>query len=72
MSASGTFIKGLDSRRRAYILGAAAVCAAVGGVFASDATAYALIVVPALLPLLIWLRVGAPGVPVLPALPGCS
>jgi hypothetical protein len=70
MSASETFIKGLDSRRRVYILGAAAVCAAAGGVFASDATAYALIVLPALLPLLIWLRVGAPGVPVLPAIAG--
>jgi len=70
MNASDTFIKGLDSRKRAYILGAAAACAAAGGVFASDATAWSLIVVPALLPLLIWLRTGAPGVPVLPAIAG--
>jgi hypothetical protein len=67
---SETFIKGLDARRRAYILAAAAACSAIVGVFASDATAYFLIVVPALLPLLIWLRTGAPGVPVLPAIAG--
>lgn len=70
MIPSTIFIKGLDSRRRAYILGAAAACAAAGSVFAQDVTAYLLIAIPALAPLLIWLRIGAPGIPVLPAVSG--
>jgi hypothetical protein len=70
MSTAATFIKGLDPQRRAYILGTAGACAAIGSVFAEDATAYFLVVVPALASLFIWLRVGAPGIPVLPAISG--
>jgi hypothetical protein len=70
MRPSSIFIKGLDRRRRAYVLGGAAACAAVGSLFAQDDVAYFFVVVPALVPLFIWLYMGAPGIPVLPAISG--
>jgi len=70
MRSSSIFIEGLNPRRRAYIFGAAAACAAAAGVLAQDLTAYFCVAIPGLFPLLIWLRAGAPGIPALPAISG--
>src|SRR5579871_2265661 len=70
MTASSAFIEGLAPRRRAYILAAAAVGVVAASPFAQDPTAYFYVAIPALMPLLVWLRMGAPGIPVLPAISG--
>ena len=70
MRSVSTFIRALDPRRRTYALGATATVLAVGALFAQDVTAYFLICIPAVVPLVIWLQMGAPGIPVLPAVAG--
>jgi hypothetical protein len=70
MTESWIFIKDLDPRRRAYIIGAAAACLVAATPFAEDLPAYLYVAVPALAPLLVWLLAGAPGIPVLPAISG--
>jgi hypothetical protein len=50
------------------MLGAVAACLTIVGVFAQDVVAYLVIAVPVMVPLLIWLRSGARGMPVLPVL----
>jgi hypothetical protein len=68
MTSSSLFFQTLDARRSAYILGAVAAGAMVAGVFAHDMAAYFCVAVPAFVPLFLWLRAGALGIPVLPAI----
>src|SRR5712691_5689973 len=70
MSSASLFFRKLDPARRAYILGATAACIIVAGIFAEDAMAYFCIAIPAIVPLVLWLQAGAPGIPVLPAVSG--
>jgi hypothetical protein len=67
MSRSRLLTQSLDASRIAYIVGAAAACVLVLGIFAEDPIAYLMVAIPTLLPLFLWLRAGAYGVPVLPA-----
>src|ERR1700681_2453597 len=55
-----------DARRRTYLLGAAGFGVIVAGLLAYDLIAYLCVAIPALVPLVLWLRLGAPGIPVLP------
>jgi hypothetical protein len=64
------FSQVLDPHRRAYILGVMTACVMVVGVFAQDLIAYLCVAIPALVPLFLWMRAGALGMPVLPAISG--
>ena len=70
MSSASLLFRELSPARRAYILGATAACMIVAGIFAEDAMAYFCIAIPILMPLVLWLQAGAPGIPVLPAISG--
>jgi hypothetical protein len=70
MTSSSMLTKGVDPRRRAYILVTVAACAVAASVLAQDMTAYFCVTIPALAPLFVWLWTGAPGIPVLPAISG--
>ncbi len=58
----------LDAGRKAYILGAVTVGVTVTGLFTQNMTAYFLVAIPAVIPVLLWLRAGASGLPVLAAI----
>ena len=70
MISSSVFFRTLDARQRAYILGAVAAGVMVAGVFAQDPIAYLCVAISALVPLFLWLRSGAHGMPVLPMISG--
>jgi hypothetical protein len=70
MRSSALFSQSLTARRRGHIIGSAAAGVAVLGVFAQDVIAYFCIAIPCIIPLFLWLRAGAFGMPVLPALFG--
>src|SRR4030088_611208 len=55
-----------DARRRNFLLGTAVVGVFVAGLLAHDLIAYLCVAIPALVPLVLWMRAGAPGIPVLP------
>jgi hypothetical protein len=55
-----------DARRRNYLLGAVEIGVIVAGLFSQDLIAYLCVAIPALVPLVLWMRSGAPGIPVLP------
>src|SRR5450755_4413335 len=55
-----------DARRRNFLLGAVEVGVIVAGLFAQDLISYLCVAIPALVPLVLWMRAGAPGIPVLP------
>jgi hypothetical protein len=55
-----------DARRRNFLLGAVEVGVIVAGLFAQDLISYLCVAIPALVPLVLWVRAGAPGIPVLP------
>jgi hypothetical protein len=57
-------------RQQGYLLAAAMVFALTASVFAQDALAYLCIAVPAMLPMLLWLRAGAQAIPILPVISG--
>ncbi|MEA2994170.1 MAG: hypothetical protein QOD40_3090 [Alphaproteobacteria bacterium] len=56
--------------RRAFILRAAAVGLLLPAVFAQNAIAYLCIAGPVVVPLFLWLRAGAAGMPILPVISG--
>jgi hypothetical protein len=68
MNASSLFFRDLNPVRRTYIFGSVVACVLVVGIFAEELIAYICITVPCLLPLFLWLRAGATGIPVLPTL----
>jgi hypothetical protein len=55
----------LEPRRKAYLLGAVIVGVIVTSLFVQNLTAYYLIVIPAIVPVIMWLRAGAAGLPVM-------
>ena len=57
-------------RQQGHLLAAAMVFALAASMFAQDAFAYLCITVPAMLPLLVWLRAGAQAIPILPVISG--
>ena len=70
MNSVSLFSQALDPHRRAYILGAVTACVMTVGVFAQDLIAYLCVAIPAIVPLFLWMRAGALGMPVLPAISG--
>jgi hypothetical protein len=63
---SVVFSEVADARRRNFLLGTAVVGVIVAGLLAQDLIAYLCVAIPALVPLVLWMRSGAPGIPVLP------
>src|ERR1700736_3677982 len=67
MRRSALLIQKLDASRRAYIIGVTTACVLALGVFAENLYAYLAVAIPTIVPLFLWLRAGAYGIPVLPA-----
>ncbi len=70
MTSSAVFSHSIGPRRSAYILGAVAAGMMITGIFAQDPIAYLCVAVPAMVPLYLWMRAGALGMPVLPVISG--
>jgi hypothetical protein len=60
------FSQNLDDRRRLYILASVTAGIVVTGLFAQDIFAFYLVAIPTIVPLYLWMRAGALGMPVLP------
>jgi len=70
MSSGSLFLGTLDARQKIYVMVAAAAGVIATGIFANEPVAYLCVALPVLLPAFIWIRKGALGIPVLPALSG--
>jgi hypothetical protein len=72
MKATTFLTSRVEVQRAKRILGVALVALIVGGIFASDSTealfAYLLVALAAVLPTVLWLFAGAPGIPVFPVI----
>jgi hypothetical protein len=70
MMSSSIPVPTLSARNRMSILGVAAACVLLAGIFAQDWIAYLCVAIPSFVPLYLWIRTGARGIPVLPAISG--
>src|SRR5437879_9588903 len=70
MMSSALCSQNLTVRRSAHIMGSVAAGVVALGILAQDVIAYFCIAIPAIVPLFLWMRAGAFGIPVLPAISG--
>ena len=70
MTGSPSLVSPIYLRQPAYLLAAAIACALAASVFTQDMLAYLCITLPAMLPVLLWLRAGALAMPILPIISG--